>query len=179
MVKVDRGRHLGFARHRPLQAALATYPQRSAGRKEYVDQVLEDPDLGKLTWEEDLQWWRGEMDWASGHPISVAVSCVEKEEIQILLPQARRAFAWVREHEAHARLCAARELLDLYNSTWREKEEPISLQEFARRIKLVEIGIRSEGATELWYDDGDLFAGHQIAVKFDPEGKFQRADIHG
>ena len=28
-------------------------------------------------------------------------------------------------------------------------------------------------------DDGDLFAGHQIEVSFDPQGNFERAAIHG
>jgi hypothetical protein len=144
-----------------------------------MDDVLEDPVLGELVWEEDLQWWHGEVEWAPGHPVGVAVSCVEKEDIRGLLRRARRAFAWARGHEEHARLCAARELLELYNGTWREGEGLISREEFAERIKLAEVCISSDGSVELWYEDGDLFAGHQIAVGFDSRRRFRGADIHG
>ena len=50
---------------------------------------------------------------------------------------------------------------------------------FARRIELVEVSFGTGGGPTLWYDDGDLFAGHSLSAHFDADGQFRGANLWG
>src|SRR5262249_22680228 len=60
---------------------------------------------------------------------------------------------------------AAADLVGLANE-WREPSEPeLTTHEFMRRLGLESVTFGWEGDFELWFDDGDLFQGHSIAVE--------------
>ena len=61
------------------------------------------------------------------------------------------------------------QLLDLYNDDWSE-EETIDKQEFANRITLESATIYDDNSAEIYYRDGDLFAGHYIAIYLNSKG---------
>ena len=44
-------------------------------------------------------------------------------------------------------------------------------------MALSSVTIHPEGEVELWYADGDLFAGHWIAVSTDAELQFQHVEL--
>ena len=66
----------------------------------------------------------------------------------------------------------------VFNETWSE-EGPIAREEFARRLELVEVSFGADGAPNLWYDDGDLFAGHNLSAYFDAAGRYRGANFFG
>ena len=80
--------------------------------------------------------------------------------------------------EATLRRAAVLEKLALYNDQWRQGER-IDADEFSRRIALSSVTIHPEGEVELWYADGDLFAGHWIAVSTDSELHFHHVELAG
>jgi hypothetical protein len=139
--------------------------------------VIDDPALGRLTWDEAQRIWQGEVEVSQDRRAVVTIEA-QSEDVDAALAGATRGVAWLRENEEQARLCVADAYLGTFNQTWSE-EGPISREEFARRIELVEVSFGTGGGPTLWYDDGDLFAGHSLSAHFDADGQFRGANLWG
>jgi hypothetical protein len=137
----------------------------------------QDPIFGKLTWEDHLEWWTGQVDFAPGHSIQVALSTTEKE-LETLLAQARPLLARIRREEADLRQATTEALLELYNTAWNEGAA-IDGARFAACITLQTVIFYPDGNAELFYDDDDLFAGHTLLVSLDTHGALQDATLAG
>lgn len=142
-----------------------------------MEGVIDDPALGRLTRDESQRVWRGEVEVRPGLRVAVTVEA-EGGELGPALAGAARGVAWVRGNEEAARLAVADAYLDTFNRDWSE-EGPIIREEFARRLELVEVAFGPTGPPTLWYDDGDLFAGHNLSATFNAEGRFQGANLWG
>ena len=66
----------------------------------------------------------------------------------------------------------------MYNNTWSENEI-INRDEFANRINIESIMIWSDGSSEIYYQDSNLFAGHSIVVNLDARGELEDVNIAG
>jgi hypothetical protein len=72
-------------------------------------------------------------------------------------------------------------MLPLYNGSWSD-EPPITAEEFASRIELIEVSLPSTGAyVNLWFTDGamEMFGGHAIDVYFGADRHLQSAHLAG
>ncbi len=80
------------------------------------------------------------------------------------------ALARVRDALPRIRAEAARQLAPLYNDTWRQGPR-LTLDEITARLRLDAVRADAgDGTIErvtVWFDDGDLFAGHAIHVPVD------------
>lgn len=142
-----------------------------------MGEVVDHPNLGRLAWDEAHRVWRGALDVRSGLRVIVTVEA-QPEELTAALVGAAAGVNWLRGHEEEARLFAADAYLDTFNQNWTE-EGPVTREEFARRIELVEVSFGISGGPTLWYDDGDLFAGHILSAHFDADGRFKGANLWG
>ena len=89
--------------------------------------------------------------------------------------------AWLRETESAIYLAVSRKMVELYNGTWSE-EPPITAEEFAGRIKLIEVSVPSTGEyINLWFTDGktEMFGGHAIDLYFGGDYKLRSANLAG
>lgn len=86
------------------------------------------------------------------------------------------------ECDMQYRSYAAGQLTQLANE-WQQEEddeaEEISEEIFAKRIKISEVTISSEGELTLYYNDDDMFWGHAIEILVDADGSITSADIVG
>ena len=79
---------------------------------------------------------------------------------------------------------AANELLELANE-WladddrADKPEEITKEMFMESIKLSEINIKPNGRLTVYYLDGDMFWGHVIEMRIDPDWTCKSANIAG
>jgi len=137
----------------------------------------QDTAFSKLTWEDNLEWWTGQIEVAPGHDIQVALSTTEGE-LETLLTQARPLLAHIRREETDLRRVTAKTLLELYNTAWNEGAA-IDGARLAACITLQAVTFYPDGSAELFYDDGDLFAGHTLLVSLDAQGNLQDATIAG
>lgn len=144
-----------------------------------AETTLEDDVLGPLTWNEQLDWWEGQVELSPGHLIGLSVS-VEEETAPptVEMEQARRVLLRLREHEPEARLVAAEELLPIFNDEWND-DEPMTEEEFTARLTLEDLSVAADGSAELFYNDDNLFAGHTVLVTVGSDGNFEDADIAG
>ena len=67
-----------------------------------------------------------------------------------------------------------------YNETWREAAgAELTPETFLAACRLTDLFIHATGETTLWFDAGDLFAGHIIEVRADAAGRFVSTDLLG
>jgi hypothetical protein len=72
-------------------------------------------------------------------------------------------------------------VVKLYNDNW-SREPPITAEEFAKRIKLVDVCVPSDGKDfTLWFTDGEIemFGGHSIHAFFGSDRQLRSADLAG
>ncbi|MCO7227610.1 DUF2262 domain-containing protein [Pleionea sp. CnH1-48] len=61
-------------------------------------------------------------------------------------------------------------LKDIHGKTWAETEgEVLTEEEFMKKVELCLIVIE-DSTISFWYDDGELYCGHNIIVSSDPSG---------
>jgi hypothetical protein len=151
-----------------------------------MTKVAHDPVLGAFEWDEELDYWRGEFTLPSGLLVTLSVTPAtadhgERPDSPEVFAPARDVVAWLRESEEQARLVVSRKEVELYNGTWSE-EAPISAEEFARRIELLDVDVPSDrrGMT-LYYSDGEMemFGGHLIVADFGPDRQLQYTALFG
>jgi hypothetical protein len=60
-----------------------------------------------------------------------------------------------------------------------EREDEVTPEQFASRVRLRSVLFESNGSVELCYDDGRLFGGHSIMVPIDRDGRVGEASEAG
>jgi uncharacterized protein (TIGR03067 family) len=139
---------------------------------------VEDPVLGRLTWDDNYDWWEAQVELKPGLAVEVHVTPGDGKDDVTAVAGGREFIRWLRRHEPAARRFAAAELLNTHNGSWNDGE-PISVRTFAGRITLEGVGIDSDGGASLYYHDGDLFWGHCIIVSVGENREFKHATIAG
>jgi uncharacterized protein (TIGR03067 family) len=140
-------------------------------------QPVEVPGVGRLTWDDDIDWWQGEVKAATGEVAELHVE-VTKETPARVAQAAQEFVGWLKAHEPAARTFAAEELLDLLNDVW-NNGRPITARQFVKRLSLESAGRAKDRSASLYYRDGGLFRGHSIVVQVDKAGRFKNATIAG
>jgi uncharacterized protein (TIGR03067 family) len=139
---------------------------------------IDDEVLGRLIWDDNLDWWETKVRVGRGSSAEFFLSAPRKgKRLESALQDAREFLHWLRANERAAREFAAEQLLDLHNDEW-NKGKPTSKSAFMKRMKLESVCRSSRGAT-LYYRDGDLFLGHSITIELTKQGTFKRAGIAG
>src|SRR5262245_55411895 len=108
--------------------------------------VIDDPELGRLEWDPTLEWWEGRLDLSSSSPRPL-FSFSRAIPGRSVTPEARAAITRIRGFELACRGFAADQLLEVHNSEWSEGE-PITKDEFVRRLNLDCIEIHESGYSE-------------------------------
>ena len=140
---------------------------------------MDDPELGTLTWNDQLEWWEGSIRMTSPKEFELFVlarpSLVEDRSITV---DARVAIARIRTAEDACRSYACDELLEIHNSE-RSEGSVIDAGEFKRRLEPDSVEVHESGYAEVHFRDGDLFWGHSVGVRIRPDGGFQEAVVEG
>ncbi len=149
-----------------------------------VEKVIHDEILGTLTWNNSLDWWEGQAELSPGRLVRISLSVDDEKAGDEVAGEAtdrepaRRALVRLQEHEPEARIAAADELLEIYNTEWNDVA-PLDEDEFTARLTLNDVSLSFNGSAELFYDDGGLFGGHAVLVTMAANGNFTDADIAG
>lgn len=79
-----------------------------------------------------------------------------------------------------ARDFATSKLLNVRNRNWREAHEKVlTAKQFASHLKIAGLHVYEDGTSVVYFDDGDLFWGHSVAVYVGSKGAMQSASIEG
>ena len=140
---------------------------------------LEHPELGTLRYEEEYDWYKGQIKIRQSDILIQLLTDAENSVASAL----QRATSLAGDLERYVRLAkeyAAEGLLQIKNETWLDDDEqPLTLEQFQQRMTLESIHIDSDGEISYYHNDGDLFWGHYILVTMDSENRFIVAEIAG
>jgi hypothetical protein len=161
-------------------------------RGESAPRLKLDEVLGLLMWENRFSQWKAELEYPADQFVRLTIQPFPYGgRIQRLwqwirgpiLPQklinlAQKLATEVASHDAEWRANASAELLPVYNDHWNDGAQ-ISDDEFQSHISLDSIALDERGECVIYYDDGDLFSNHLIALDVDAEGRIKRVYLAG
>jgi hypothetical protein len=148
-------------------------------RKPSGTPALDDATLGRLVWDDNLNWYSGKFRCGE---LSVDVSLHRDDtgSVDAALARARDVVRSIHKYVQLAKTYAAEWLLDLKNDNWLdEDEEPLTPAAFMQRMSLESIVFGSGGKITFYHHDGDLFWGHCIQICIDAKDNCLGADIPG
>ncbi|WP_026886026.1 DUF2262 domain-containing protein [Clostridium beijerinckii] len=140
----------------------------------------EDEILGKFELDKGIKTFQTDITWAEEKG-RLYFDLDNKEEMKDSLKTAHELFQNQKSWSVKVRAYAASELLELAND-WIDEEaeiEEVSEEMFIKSIELDTISVYPKGEFEIFFYDGDLFAGHCIIVCGNIDGSFESADIAG
>ena len=156
---------------------------------EYTKPVLlKDEVLGTLTLDREMSMFTGICQWMGKEvQISLDVEMENQASWTCTRNVMKKLLAEQEAWDRSLRALAARKLTALANEwladdgqTGRDPEQdPITEEEFARRILLTEFSVSPGGRFTAWYEDDDLFWGHVVTVEGTLKKGPLRADIQG
>lgn len=151
--------------------------------------IIEHPTFGRLLWDERMTSYEGEADLGpdgkirlSLQPFTDVVPGQEPGELgdpTAFVDLCAGKLGWVREHVQMLSSYVASQLLADHNDGDWCAGEPITESEFVRRITLTDVTIDQDGTIEVCFDDGDLFWGHALLARVNPEGEPEHAEFFG
>ena len=135
--------------------------------------------IGLVRFDPISEWYEFQVPF-SGSEVAVSFSLDDTGNLARGPEVAGQIVGRLEELIYHASQSICRQMLDVKNSTWlREGEKPMTADEFMARLKIQSIGIEADGSSQFFYEDGELFWGHDVIVKRDVEGRFHRAYLFG
>ena len=150
--------------------------------------LLEDEVLGTLTLDREMSMFTGTCRWMGKEvQISLDVEIEKKASWTRATNVMKKLLADQEVWDKSLRTMAAQKLTAQANEwladndqTNRDPEkDPITEDEFARRILLTEFTVSPGGRFTAWYEDDDMFWGHVITVEGTLKKGPLRADMQG
>ena len=141
---------------------------------EYTKPVLlEDEILGTLTLDREMSMFNGVCQWmGKAVRISLDVDIEKKASWTRVANVMKKLLANQEVWDEALRAMAAQKLTAQANEWLADNDQanrdpekdPITEDEFARRILLMEFSVSPSGRFTAWYEDNDMFWGHVVTV---------------
>lgn len=145
-------------------------------------ETVTHPVFGELRWEADSGWWYTQVRDAAGEWLDVVVEPDGEDRLTFLARAAELYSRTIRAERRLLRTAVGKELLELYNDTWRRSDEPeLTADEFISRLKFAYVAIRPDWDTAvvLSYNAGELFGGHSVDVELDSQLRYLDVNLIG
>ena len=124
-------------------------------------------------------YWEAAISQKPGYDLKITIF-PDGEDPQSFIETAARLYleAMKRQqfllHEA-----VQKELLELYNDCWRQDDVVLTFDKFVRHLRLDAFSVDTTIPITLYYDAGDLFGGHAVAMDIDRNFVYQQYDLRG
>lgn len=148
-------------------------------RKPSGKKPLRDDLLGELPWEDNFNWYSGELE-LGGTKITVTLNPDDEGAVTASVARAKQIVSRFEYYRSLVADFAVAELLELKNDTWLDEGEPkVTAANFKSKLVLESFTAYANGRVEFWHYDGQLFLGHSIEVTLDENDKCLSANIAG
>lgn len=149
-------------------------PELQAVLEEYHKPVvIQDQVLGEVTLDKDYDAFEGEIQWCGKDVrLSLEVNSESKPSWTRARSAAKKLLADCETWDKAMRGLAAKNLSGLAND-WLSRDEekprdpetdPITEEELARRISMVNLSVTSGGSFTAWFDCDEMFTDHAVTV---------------
>jgi hypothetical protein len=133
-----------------------------------VEPPIDDPELGRFTWDRHHRFWLGGIELPEGNPTYLTIH-VGPDERERAVALARETVARLRNAESEARRFAAAELLKDQRPEW-ARDRPPDVERAVRQMVLNSVAAQANGSMELAYGNDVYFGGVEFIVWFDQDG---------
>jgi hypothetical protein len=140
-----------------------------------MPEQIDDPVLGRLTWDADFSWWTGQVEFRPGQKVGlVAGADPQSADRAKALALAKEWLDRLREREPEYRAWVARQVLHMR----RNRQQPMTTDDVAALIRVGSLETFADGTAEVcWDDDEALFGGHGILTRIDTAGVCGKVQI--
>jgi hypothetical protein len=138
---------------------------------------FEDDTLGTIQYDKRFGWWSTITDLTPDLEIDLTLELGAAESVPASI---LRAFKHLQNHEPKLRRNVCSHLLELAED-WRDEDNTPewTLETFMKAVTITSASFNEDGAATVYYDDGEVFAGHVIMVAVSSDGAFEDASIAG
>jgi hypothetical protein len=144
---------------------------------------FEDDTLGTIQYDKRFGWWSTIAELIPDLEIDLTLELGAAESVPESI---LNAFKHLQNHEPELRATVCSHLLELAEE-WRDEDDtpgpqtsqPWTLETFKQAISITSASFDEDGSAIIYYDDGEVFAGHVIVVGVSSDGEFQDASIAG
>ncbi len=137
-----------------------------------------DEELGDFEFDKSIDMFSKNIEWNDDN-ISVLFKNIDKEVNKKSADIIKKIFANKKDVDKKVKDYISENMLEDANS-WNDDDKPhISKEEFIKLITLTSITIIYENNITFYFDDGDIFSGHVIAVDSDYDFNFAEPYIIG
>ncbi len=143
--------------------------------------TIDDPELGALAYNSQLNWYEVCRDTKDGE-VRISLSCDEFSDLTDLVDELRSFSRKVEKVMEDAYADIASTMVHLKNESWlQDGEVPFSEERFMSSIRGrgASISMDKGGLAEMFFDDGGVFGGHSIVVWHDEDGTCSGAHLAG
>lgn len=123
-----------------------------------VPPSLDHPNFGQLCFDPAVRRLMGECDW-KGRRVQISIEASSRNLRGPALSFAEAV--WSQQAHIESEVTAF-----VVASTLAELEGKATSEAISRRVALKYLKFRDDGVVELWHDDGGLFGGHSIVVRW-------------
>jgi hypothetical protein len=145
---------------------------KRAIRAPQTSRHIDDGILGRLTLNRGMDWYEGTRKFRRNE-YEVAVMTPDPDDAKKVARVVKRAAKCIRRIDddlTKLRDDIADDLLELYNTEWRQSGRALSRAGFKKRLSLNSVIVQT-GRTTAHFGAGSLFADHGIEVRISPRGK--------
>tara|TARA_R110001592_G_scaffold361151_1_gene671120 strand:- start:57 stop:467 length:411 start_codon:yes stop_codon:yes gene_type:complete len=131
--------------------------------------------FGELQYEENAEWYTCNFDYL-GLPIELSI---DSENEKVDLKAAENIINALVSRNIEIKEYIEQEYYPLYKQTWAPILFKASRKNFKKRLEPNGIVIYVTGELDVYFNDGGLFKGHDVVVRFDKEQGFYNARLSG
>nr|WP_314492599.1 DUF2262 domain-containing protein [uncultured Chryseobacterium sp.] len=150
---------------------------------EVKHQTIKIPSLGKLTYNDKLEWYEGTFN-TEKQSIEVSVHNSEPDDFEKLFPFVDQQMNSKFYEEMLLKM--ENTMIELKNDLWLgedeetgEDEPPITVEDFRKRISVSSIVFYEDCTSSIYCNDGDIFWGHTIDISVDENGEYKNVNLAG
>ncbi|MDO4155901.1 MAG: DUF2262 domain-containing protein [Oscillospiraceae bacterium] len=163
-----------------------THPQLEALQARLKQPVVIEDAIGKFVLDRKFSCFEGDVNWLGTSCNVVLNTDVEDgETAEKALDVLHMLYADLKNWDHRFQAYAAEKLVEGAND-WLQDEleegeeaDPITEEDFAKRIVISMIDIEADGSITVYYNDDDMFWGHTVVVYTDQNREMKDADIIG
>ena len=138
-----------------------------------------DEELGDFELDKSINCFEKNMPWIDNNDISVSFDNIDEEINKKSVDIIKKIFANKKDIDKKLKEYIIENMLEDANNWNDDAEKPhINKEDFSKLIALTSITI-CEDIITFWFDDGDIFSGHVIAVDSDYDFNFAEPYIIG
>ncbi len=136
---------------------------------------MQDPVLGSLDWDDQLQWWIGGAKISPDHSVEIFISPGDDPQ-DAVLSRVRTGLERIRSNDLEYRRWTAEQVVD---DRW-NSAEAMTAEEITALLQLASIDFHPDGGAGLYWNDEDrLYGGHNLITELNRDGQCTEVRIEG